>query len=218
MTPVYVFDLYGTLVDYTSLRPRMYLSTPNASSVVDLWRLKQLQYSFMATMMGRYTDFDELTGHALDFAAAQYNVPLDATTRADLIDAWSQLPPFPDVPPALAKLRSRGAKLAILSNGTPQALARTVEAAKLGEYFDAVLSVDTVKAYKPRPEVYHLAVECFGVTRAEIGFVSSNGWDATGAAEFGFEVTWCNRNRLPAETFGARPARTIATLAELLAD
>jgi len=218
MTPVYVFDLYGTLVDYNSLRPQIYLSTPNASSVVDLWRLKQLQYSFMATIMGRYADFDELTAHALDYAAAQFGVQLDAATRAGLIDAWSQLPPFPDVPPALEKLRARGAKLAILSNGTPQALARTVEAARLGDYFDAVLSVDAVKTYKPRPEVYHLAVERFGVTRAEIGFVSSNGWDATGAAEFGFDVTWCNRNRLPAETFGARPARTIATLAELLAD
>jgi 2-haloacid dehalogenase len=215
---LYVFDLYGTLVDYNSLRPQIYLLTPNASSLVDLWRLKQLQYSFMSSMMGRYVDFDELTAHALDYAAAQYGVQLDADSRERLIDAWSQLPPYPDVRPALEKLRALGAKLAVLSNGTPPALARTVTAAGLDGYFDALLSVDSVKAYKPRPEVYHLAVERFGLSRGEIGFVSSNGWDAVGAAEFGFDVTWCNRNRLPAETFGARPARTIATLAELPAD
>jgi 2-haloacid dehalogenase len=213
----YVFDLYGTLVDYNSLRPQIYLVTPNASSLVDLWRLKQLQYSFMSTMMGRYVDFDELTALALDYAAAQFGVELDAPTRASLIDAWSHLPTYPDVPAALARLRATGAKLAVLSNGTPQALARTVAGAQIAEYFDALLSVDAVQAYKPRPEVYHLAVERFSLARGDIGFVSSNGWDAAGAAEFGFDVTWCNRNRLPAETFGERPARTIATLAELAA-
>ncbi len=218
MLPLYVFDLYGTLVDYNSLRPEIYLVTPNATSLVDLWRLKQLQYSMVSSMIGRYVDFDELTALAFDYAAAQYGVHLDAETRRRLIDSWSELPPYPDVVPALGKLRERGAKLAVLSNGTPRALSRTVEAAKLGANFDALLSVDVVRAYKPRAEVYHLAVERFGLGRSEIGFVSSNGWDALGAAEFGFEVTWCNRNRLPAETFGARPARTIATLAELLVD
>jgi 2-haloacid dehalogenase len=218
MLPLYVFDLYGTLVDYNSLRPQVYLVTPNATSLVDLWRLKQLQYSMLSSMIGRYVDFDELTALALDYAAAQYGVHLDAEARQHLIDAWSELPPYPDVVPALAKLRERGAKLAVLSNGTPRALSRTVEAAKLAQNFDALLSVDTVRAYKPRAEVYQLPVERFGLGRDEIGFVSSNGWDAMGAAEFGFEVTWCNRNRLPAETFGARPARTIATLTELLVD
>jgi 2-haloacid dehalogenase len=211
-----VFDLYGTLVDYASLRTRIYLLTPNASQFVETWRAKQLLYTFTATLTGRYVDFDELTGYALDYAAAQYNVNLDPETRAALVDAWSELPPFPEVPGVLAQLRAAGPRLAVLSNGSPPALARAVEAARLGSLLDAVLSVDAVRRYKPSPEVYQLAVEHFGLAPERIAFVSSNGWDATGAAEFGFQVYWCNRGRRPAETFGAKPLRTLDALGELL--
>ena len=211
-----VFDLYGTLVDYASLRTRVYLVTPNASQFVETWRAKQLLYAFTATLTDRYVDFEAITGHALDYAAAHYNVSLDPEMRATLIDAWSELPAFPEVPGVLGQLRAAGRRLAVLSNGTPQALARTVEAARIGGLLDAVLSVDAVRRYKPSPEVYQLAVERFGLPAERIAFVSSNGWDATGAAEFGFQVYWCNRGRRPAETFGAKPLRTLAALGELL--
>ncbi len=211
-----VFDLYGTLVDYASLRTRIYLLTPNASQFVETWRAKQLLYAFSATIMDRYVDFDAITGYALDYAAAHYNVRLDAETRAALVDAWSALPPFPEVPGVLAQLRAAGRRLAVLSNGSPQALARAVEAARLGGMLDAVLSVDAARRYKPAPEVYQLAVERFGLAPERIAFVSSNGWDATGAAEFGFQVYWCNRGRRPAETFGAKPFHTLEALGELL--
>ena len=218
MTPAVAFDLYGTLLDFTSLRERIYLLTGNASPFIETWRAKQLQYAFTSTLMGRYVDFETLTALALDFAAAQHRADLSAQDRAALVDAWSELPAYPDVVPALAELQKRGTRLAVLSNGTPGAIARAVEYAGIARYFEALLSVDAVQAYKPRPEVYHLAVERFALPRERISFVSSNGWDATGAAEFGFTVYWCNRGGVPTETFGQPPAHVVPSLAALPAD
>lgn len=215
-TEAIAFDLYGTLLDFTSLRERIYLLTGNASPFIETWRAKQLQYAFAASLMGRYLDFDTLTALAFDYAAALHRASVNPEERAALVGAWSELPAYPDVAPALAALRERGVRLAVLSNGTPSAIARAVDHAGIGRYFEALLSVDDVGAYKPSPEVYHMAVERFALPRERIGFVSSNGWDATGAAEFGFTVTWCNRSGLPPETFGAPPARIVASLADLV--
>ncbi len=212
----FVFDLYGTLVDFTSLHELVANEAPDAQRFVETWRAKQLAYSFASTLMGRYEDFDALTGYALSYAAAAHGVALGAERHAELVAAWSSLPAYPDVPATLAALRGQRKRLAILSNGTPRALARIVRSAGLEGSFDAVLSVDAARAYKPSPAVYALAERALGYERAQIAFVSSNGWDATGAAEYGFEVFWCNRGRAPAETFGAAPARTIASLAEIL--
>jgi 2-haloacid dehalogenase len=210
------FDLYGTLVDYTSLRHLVYPVSQTPSAFIDVWRQKQLQYALLVTLMERYVDFEMLTGLALDFAAAQFHAELDAPTRAGLIDAWSHLPPHPDVPKALAALRASGVRMAVLSNGTPQALARTVQAAGLEEYFDGLLSVESVRRYKPHPSVYNLAVDFFGLPAGEIGFVSSNGWDAAGAVEFGFRVFWCNRGNAPAETLSPAPELVVNKLGGLL--
>jgi 2-haloacid dehalogenase len=214
--PAYAFDLYGTLVDYASLRERMVSLVPNPVAFVDAWRAKQLQYAFISTLMGRYLDFDKLTERALEYTAALDGIALSDVERDELVDAWSHLPAFPDVPPTLHVLREHGCRLAVLSNGTPRALARTIEGAGLAGTLEGLLSVDAVWVYKPRPEVYQLAVDFFALPPDRIGFVSSNGWDAAGAAEFGLTVTWCNRNGLPDETIGRRPARRIGTLAELL--
>jgi len=217
MTPsAYAFDLYGTLVDFTSLRNRSHASVADATAFVETWRAKQLQYAFLSTLMTRYENFDELTGHALDFAAAQHGASLDAAERASLVAAWSNLPVYPEVPEVLAALRQLGARLVVLSNGTPRAIVSTLEAAKITPLLDGALSVDAVRAYKPSPQVYHLAVEFFNLPREQIGFVSSNGWDAMGAAEFGFTVYWCNRTSQTPESFGAKPTRTIANLRQLL--
>jgi 2-haloacid dehalogenase len=166
--------------------------------------------------MERYEDFDTLTGYALAFAAAAHGISLGAERRAALVAAWSDLPAYPDVPGTLSALRAQGKRLAILSNGTPPALARVAGRAGIAAAFDAILSVDAVRAYKPSPAVYALAERALGLERERIGFISSNGWDATGAAEYGFEVYWCNRRGAPAETLGAAPAHTIASLAELV--
>jgi 2-haloacid dehalogenase len=214
----FAFDLYGTLVDFEALREKLVSLVPNPVAFVEAWRAKQLQYAFISTLSGRYLDFDEITARALDYTASLDALALLDSERSALVDAWSHLPPFADVVPALASLRERGCRLAILSNGTPNTIARTLDAAGLTEAFDGALSVDTVRVYKPRPEVYQLAVDFFRLPRERIAFVTANGWDAAGAATFGLTVTWCNRQGLPDETIGGRGAHRIATLAELVDD
>jgi 2-haloacid dehalogenase len=214
----YVFDLYGTLVDYGSLRSRFEGKVADPDAFVVSWRQKQLQYALTATLMERYVDFDTLTDHAFAYAAALHGMEYDAAFREGSREAWSALPTFPDVLDALKALRERGVRTAVLSNGTPRAIAATLASNKISHLFDAAISVDSARNFKPRPAVYSLAVDRFGVPRDQIAFVSSNGWDATGAAEFGFQTIWCNRAGLPAETFGKPPTRTISNLAALLDD
>ncbi|GAC1301952.1 MAG: haloacid dehalogenase type II [Vulcanimicrobiaceae bacterium] len=217
-TPLaYVFDLYGTLLDYASLSERFAGRVADPDAFVLAWRQKQLAYLFAATLMDRYVDFETLTGYAFDYTAAAFGIATAPAQRADAVSGWSHLPAFADVPATLAALRAGGAKTAVLSNGTPGGLATALANAGLASHFDAVLSVDAVRKYKPHPSVYRLATERFATSPERIVFVSSNGWDATGAAEFGFRVRWCNRSGAPAETFGAPPERTIASLGDILA-
>ncbi len=217
-TDVYVFDLYGTLVDYASLADRFADVASDPQTFVAAWRQKQLGYAFAATLMDRYVDFDTITAAAFHYAAALHGVPHDDRAERAAVRAWSELPAFADALPALRAARERGFATAVLSNGTPQALAATVSACAFEDHLDAVLSVDRVRRYKPHPEVYRSIVAHFGVAPERVTFVSSNGWDATGASEYGFRTTWCNRGRLPAETFGAAPFHTIATLGALFDD
>lgn len=212
----YVFDLYGTLVDYGSLGGHYRGGGAAGNAFVAAWRQKQLQYAMAATLMDRYADFDTLTGRAYAYVAAQFGEPADADACAAAVRAWAALPAFPDALETLRALRARGSRTAVLSNGTPAGIAATVAASGLAPELDALLSVDAVRGFKPRRDVYALATAHFATRAERLAFVSSNGWDAAGAAEFGFAVTWCNRAGLPHETFGAPPARTIATLAELL--
>jgi 2-haloacid dehalogenase len=212
----YAFDLFGTLVDYSTLREPVARLVPNPAAFVDAWRRKQLQYALWATIAHVYVDFDEITVRALDYTAALDGIVLSDRERAELAAGWAALPAFADVAPALDRLREGGARLAILSNGAPQTLARAVQSAGIAGRFDAVLSAHAVRAYKPSAAVYRLAADWSGLSAVDTCFVSSNGWDATGAAEYGLDVTWCNRDGLPDETLGARVARRIETLAELL--
>jgi 2-haloacid dehalogenase len=213
----YVFDLYGTLVDFTSLAERFRSEARDADAFVRDWRAKQLSYAFAATTMNRYEDFDSLTAAAYRYVARLHAMPDDPASVTAALEAWSALPAFPDALAALRETRARGFRTAILSNGTPAALAATVAACGFSEALDTVLSVDPVRKFKPHPEVYALVTKHFAIEPRDVIFVSSNGWDATGAAEFGFAVSWCNRSNLPHETFGTKPTRTIASLDALFA-
>ncbi|GAC1618246.1 MAG: haloacid dehalogenase type II [Vulcanimicrobiaceae bacterium] len=212
----YVFDLYGTLVDYASLATMAGSFVADPVAFVATWRSKQIATSFAATLMDRYVDFDDLTQRAFDYAAALHGATANAASRGRAIAAWGTLPPYADAIPAVTALRERGAKTAILSNGTPRGIAEATGNAKLAGLFDAILSVDAVRKYKPHPSVYALATDRFALAPERIAFVSSNGWDATGAAEFGFAAHWCDRAGVPAETFGRAPVRIVSSLAELL--
>jgi 2-haloacid dehalogenase len=209
----FVFDAYGTLFDVHAAI-RRYSAGPDADRMSEIWRGKQLEYTWTLTLAGRYADFWTLTGYALDFALAR--VPaIDKALKPQLLDAYFKLDAFPDARATLAKLKQQGHKTAILSNGSPAMLEGAVDAAGIGGSLDAVLSVDTIRMYKPRPEVYGLATGHFSCAPEGVTFVSSNRWDVMGAVEFGFESLWVNRGRMPDEYADHMPWRTIGDLSAI---
>lgn len=215
MLRTYVFDAYGTLFDvHAAIARYRGAAGAEAENFSQIWRIKQLEYTWTLTLAGHYVDFWTLTERALDYALAR--VPsVDRSLRAALLDAYLRLDVFPDVRATLTDLKAQGGRLAILSNGSPEMLAPAVEAAGLGPLLDAVLSVDAVRAYKPRSEVYALATKEFGVKPQEIAFVSSNRWDIMGAATFGFRPFWINRSKMPDEYEPFPPSHQLAGLADL---
>ena len=216
MFNAYVFDAYGTLFDvHAAIGSRRAAAGPEAERFSEIWRSKQLEYTWTLTLAGRYVDFWTLTERALDYAFAR--VPsVDRALRPKLLDAYLGLDAFPEVRASLIELKTRGARLAILSNGTPRMLGAAVAAAGIGAQLDAVLSVDAVRAYKPRPEVYALVTDALEVKPRDVAFVSSNRWDVMGAASFGFAAVWINRSRLPDEYAELAPLREIPDLAALI--
>jgi 2-haloacid dehalogenase len=213
--PLYVFDAYGTLFDvHSAVGRHRDLVGPQAERLSELWRSKQLEYTWTRTLMGAYRDFDALTAEALDFAAARCGGISDEA-RKILLDAYEILDAFPDAAPALTSLRARGAKTVILSNGTPRALARAIASSGLGDLLDESLSADTLGRYKTAPEVYELVGARYGVAPDQVSFQSSNRWDVAGAARFGFRAIWVNRAGAPDEYADLAPARILSSLAEL---
>ena len=214
-TAVCVFDAYGTLFDYNAAARRHdAVLGDRATALAEAWRLKQLHYTWLRSLMGRYAPFWQVTGDALDYAMAALGIE-DRALRASLMDAYLTLDAYPEVPETLATLKAHGLKTAILSNGEPRMLAAAVEAAAIGDRLDAVLSVEEVGIYKPHPSVYQLVVDRLEVPAERVSFQSSNAWDANGAAAFGFRVAWCNRFGQGREHLPSQPDAEITTLAEL---
>jgi len=212
---LYVFDAYGTLFDvHTAVARHRGAVGADADRLSDLWRAKQLEYTWTRTMMGAYRDFHALTAEALDVAAARFG-GIDAATRNALLQAYQTLDAYEDVKPCLAALKAEDARLAILSNGTPAMLESAVTAAGLADHFDAVLSVDVLHAFKTVPAVYELVTRQFGVEAGAVVFLSSNRWDIAGARRFGFRPVWVNRSEQPDEYADLPPLRVIKSLAEL---
>jgi len=211
-----VFDAYGTLFDVNNAARSAQDSLGEKwQQLAELWRAKQLQYTWLRGLAGHHADFWQVTGDALDFALATLRIE-DTELRSRLMNSYLVLDAYPEVPATLRRLKAAGMKLAILSNGTPAMLSAAVDHAGGADLFDAVLSVKEVQVYKPNPAVYQLACKRLGVAAEQVCFLSSNGWDAYSAKAFGFHVLWCNR-------FGQAPERIpktldgeIATLSELL--
>ncbi|WP_328734005.1 haloacid dehalogenase type II [Falsiroseomonas selenitidurans] len=211
-----VFDAYGTLFDFGSAAAGCAASLGDkAAPLTALWRDRQLQYSWLRALQGRYVPFWQVTGEALDHALAVLGLAQDAALRARLMDLYFSLGAYPEVPALLRDLRQAGYATAILSNGSPDMLAAAVRGAGLEAAFDAVLSVDAVASFKPDPRVYQLAPDRLGVAPGAIAFVSANAWDAHAAAAFGFRAIWCNRTGQPAERLPGTPSAEIRTLSEL---
>jgi len=204
----FVFDAYGTLFDVHAAIARHHDSVgPDAGRLSEIWRSKQLEYSWTLTLAGRYVDFWILTQRALDYALARLP-SVDQQVRARLLEAYFQLDAYPDARETLEQIKSRGKGTAILSNGSRQMLEAAVNAAGLRPCLDAVLSVDAIGIYKPRPEVYAMTTEALRLRADEMAFVSSNRWDVMGAALAGFQTIWINRGGLPDE-YADHPAAAV---------
>jgi len=210
-----VFDAYGTLFDVNSAaRQAQNTLHENWQQLAEVWRTKQLQYTWLRSLTGRHVDFWQITVEALEFALDSLKL-VDPQLRIQLMELYLQISAYPDVPNALARLKKGGLKCAILSNGSPNMLAAAVKNAGINKLLDAVLSVEEVKIYKPHPTVYQLAVDRLSLKPSEICFVSSNGWDAYSAKAFGFHVIWCNRSGQTPERIPEAPDAEILSLSEL---
>ncbi len=213
----YVFDAYGTLFDvHAAARRHAEAIGPDFRLLSEIWRAKQLEYSWVRTLMGSYSDFWALTEQALDFALAV--VPgVDAGLRADLLDAYWRLDCYPEVPSVLKALKAEGVRLAILSNGSPEMLQAAVRSAALDQVLDAVFSVDAVRRFKTDPAVYDLVTTGWRLYPDAVSFQSSNRWDIAGAGRFGFRTVWINRTGQPDEYRDLPPALILPSLEGLLA-
>lgn len=214
----YVFDAYGTLFDFHAAVARHSASAgPDATAFSELWRLKQIEYTWTYTLAGRYEQFWTLTQRALDYCFERFPA-VDRRLRPHLLDAYLELAAYPDAIAVLRDLKTRGERTAILTNGSPAMIAAAVQSAGLKSYLDAVLSVDAVRMFKPRPETYALVTHEFSCQPADVVFVSSNRWDAFGATVFGFRARWINRSKAPDDYRDVPPAAVLSSLTELLSD
>lgn len=212
---VCVFDAYGTLFDVASVaRGAQDALGERWQAVSDLWRAKQLQYTWLRGLAGHHADFWQVTGDALDFALTTLKID-QPRLRERLMSLYLRIAAYPEVVATLQKLKDAGLKTAILSNGTPAMLNAAVDNSKLSKMLDAVLSVELVGVFKPHPSVYGLVTEYFAVPPEKICFLSSNAWDAFSAKAFGFHVLWCNRFGQAAEHIPAAPDGEIGDLSAL---
>ena len=215
-----VFDAYGTLFDvHSAVDVHSARLGQQAEAISATWRSKQLEYTWLRSLMGRHADFWEVTGEALEFALESHGIDIHTATqsglREALMQAYLQLLPYPEATSALEMLRQRGFRMAILSNGTPDMLDAAINNAGMQGIFEAVLSVESVGIYKPDPRVYQLAVDQLALPREHILFLSSNGWDVSGAKSFGFQTFWVNRAGVPIERLGSEPDAILDNLSEL---
>lgn len=210
-----VFDAYGTLYDFNSAAARCREALGGkAEALSALWRQKQLSYAWLRSLMGTHAPFWQVTGDALDHAMEALGIA-DAALRDRLMNLYRDIDAFPEVPGVLAALEAKGLRLAILSNGSPDMLAAAAKHSRLDKLLEASLSVESVGIYKPDRRIYALASDHFGVAPARIAFFSSNGWDAHGAAHFGFQAVWVNRGGLPRERLPGTIHHECRTLADL---
>ena len=213
----YIFDAYGTLFDLTgALKPATNVLGDNAVQVLDHWRMMQLEYAWLSALGETYIDFETATQMAFQDALAKLEIIDPALTQL-LLQSFKTVNPYPDTPTSLAALKSSNSQIAILSNGTPDMLRTATKNANIDASLDAVLSVDTVKTYKPSPKAYALGTKFFEVAANEVTFVSSNWWDVVGAQNFGYNTLWIDRGVAKWPTSHPHPKKKVSSLSELTA-
>ncbi|MFC1456220.1 haloacid dehalogenase type II [Microvirga arabica] len=215
-TKAVIFDAYGTLFDvHSAVGRHMAQVGPDAVRFSEIWRTKQLEYSWVLSLAGRYEPFWTLTEQALDYAIARFP-DIDSSLRPLLLEAYRTLDAYPEAQQTLQALRARSLHTGILSNGDPGMLNAAVDSANLSENLDVVLSVDAMQIFKTSPQTYDLVLQALSVTAGEVVFVSSNRWDIAGAAAFGFTPVWVNRLGLPDEYAELPPSAVISSLEQLV--
>jgi 2-haloacid dehalogenase len=215
MTPrALLFDAYGTLFDvHAVVLQGSFSISADVEALATLWRQRQLEYTWLLSLMGHYEDFWSVTKAALHSSSQQLQIELEAAQREGLLQAYLSPPVFPEVKPALASLE--GFQLAILSNGSPKMLAAAVRHSGLDSLFGEIISVDRAQVYKPSPRAYALGTDTLGLRAKDILFVSSNWWDAWGAKAFGYNVCWCNRFNARMEFSGDAPDLVVTGLGQI---
>ena len=210
-----VFDAYGTLFDVAAAAVQCRDALGDkADELSVLWRTRQLEYTWLRSLMQEYVEFWQVTGDGLDYAMAALGIEDDAL-RQRLMDIYMRLDAYPEVKDVLSALKAGGIKTAVLSNGSPEMLSSAVDNAGIADLLDDVFSVDSIGVYKPHPSVYQMAVDGLGVDAARICFMSSNAWDAAAGANFGYRVVWVNRFGQPQERIPGEPEHEIKTLEAL---
>jgi 2-haloacid dehalogenase len=209
------FDMYGTVVDVGAVAEACKEVAPDPVAFNAQWRAKQLEYTFLRTLMGKYRDFWKVTEEALEFAIQRFALQIAPEQRQRLMEAWLHPTPYPEVGAALPRLKEKY-RLAILSNGTPKMLRTGLQRTGLRPHFKWVISADEVKLYKPSPKVYQLALKYMRLQKGEILFVSSNAFDVVGAKSFGFKVAWIHRTDIPLDPLGPKPDMVVKSFDELV--
>lgn len=210
-----VFDVYGTLFDVESIQKDCEEHFPGKGEAVSsLWRSKQLEYAFLRQLMGQYEPFNIVTKDSLSYALEIHECSYTDEVIQELMNAYNQLSPFEETEGILRHFQ--GKKLAVFSNGPDEMLDPLLRNAGFRHFFDAVVSVDGVKQYKPTTASYAYLVKQLHVRREKVLFVSSNGWDIAGAANFGFRTAWINRKGAPADRLGHKPDKEYSNLNGLM--
>ncbi|MEU0970138.1 haloacid dehalogenase type II [Streptomyces sp. NPDC005917] len=214
---VLAFDLYGTLVDPIAISGELgrVLGDADGREAARLWRVKQLEYSFRLTAMGRYEDFRWVTSRALDFTLASLGAHLPDGQAQRLIEFYDHLQPFPDAVPALRALAGMGYELAVFSNGTPSMIGNCLDNSGLGDFIGQRISVDEARAFKPSPVAYQHAAGRLSLPIGQIRLVTCNAFDSVGAGAAGMRTAWVNRSAAPFDTIGAQPDLTVPALDRL---
>jgi len=217
---MFVFDAYGTLLDVdaaareAAAEPGMEALKENWLPIAKGWRERQLRYSWLCSMMGKYDDFWELTIRSLDTTLEEHALASNDKVRARLLSLYSELSAYQEVPEVLANLKAAGHRLAVLSNASPSMLVKALDAAGISEWFDELLSVDVLKCYKPTPAVYQIIPERFDCKPSDVTFFSSNNWDVSGAGAFGFKTIWVNRTGVPWDNLPGKPDIIVNSISE----
>jgi len=209
-----IFDAYGTLFDVNSAAEMCKNKIGDKwENFSNYWRMTQLEYTFLRTLMDRYKDFWQITEDSLDKSMKVYKI--DNSLKKELLNLYKKLSVFPEVKQALIKLKEKKLKLAILSNGTLTLLNGLVNSNNLNDLFDDIFSIDEVKVYKPSPKVYEMPIKKYKIKKNEVAFLSANTWDVSGGGNYGYNPVWVNRNNNIFDNLDFKPSYEIQNLKEL---